>query len=344
MEEVAKRELTQSERFMNMVISEFGNGVGEVALTKFQKRLAQNYFIVADTTLTTAEEKRKKKAEKYRDPLPVVWSNVDMKALALSVVAAARIGWDPLQDNHVSLIPFKNKAMNKYGITFMPGYRGIELKGKKYGLDVPDHVIVELVYSTDKFGSIKKDHKTPYESYDFEITNDFDRGKIVGGFYYHAYNDHPEKNKLVTMSIKDIEKRKPEYASADFWGGEKPVYKDGKQTGTEHTDGWYEKMCYKTVYRAAYKDITIDSQKIDDDYMRLKQVESDYDEAEAQQKVDANANGETIDIEASATYEEQPDPAEVPEKEKPQPPNGNGRAHTQTPTGGQQGAFGGPDF
>jgi len=31
------------------------------------------------------------------------------------------------------------------------------------------------------------------ESYEFEVTNPFDRGEIVGGFYYHSYNENPGK-------------------------------------------------------------------------------------------------------------------------------------------------------
>jgi recombination protein RecT len=295
---VVKADVPVSVKFMNKVVSEFSSGVSEIALTNFQKRLAQNYFIALDSSLKMAEEKRLKKSEKYRDALPVTWANVDMTELAQSVIAAARIGWDPSQDNHVSLIPFKKNALNKYGITFMPGYRGIELKAKKYGLDIPDHVVVELVCFNDKFKSFKKDRNNKFETYEFEIVNDFDRGTIVGGFYYHVYVDNPEKNKLVVFTVKDIEKRKPSYAAPEFWGGEKDVWKNGQKVGKEHTDGWYEKMCYKTVYRAAYKDITIDSQKIDDDYMRLKQTEQSF--AEATQEIAEKANREIIDITADA--------------------------------------------
>ena len=56
--------------------------------------------------------------------------------------------------------------------------------------------------------------------------NEFARGDIVGGFYYHIYQDKPEKNKLVVMPLKEILKRKPQYASAEFWGGEKDSYRD----------------------------------------------------------------------------------------------------------------------
>jgi recombination protein RecT len=304
--ELAKKDLPMSERFTNMVVAEFTGGVGEVALTNFQKRLAQNYFMAADATLKAAEAKRLAK-KKNQDPTPVTWQNVNMESLARNVVSCARVGLDPAQKNHVAMVPFKNTALNKYDIGFIDGYRGIELKAVKYGLDVPD-VIVELVYTNDKFKSIKKDKNNAYESYEFEIVDDFDRGTIKGGFYYHGYPNHPEKNKLVVMSLKEIEKRKPKYASVEFWGGDKDIWEDGKKVGKEHTDGWYEKMCYKTIYRAAYSDITIDSQKIDDDYLRLRQAENSFKEAEVQQEIDQNANSEIIDITASAVEVIDPEP------------------------------------
>jgi recombination protein RecT len=315
---MAKQEEPISVRFTNKVIAEFSQGVGEIALTDFQRRLAQNYFIAIDAALTAAEEKRKKKT-KNQDPLPITWANVNMNKLAQDVVAAARVGLDPAQSNHVAVMPFKNNNTNKYDIVFIDGYRGIELKAKKYGLDVPDHVIVELVYSTDKFKSIKKDRNNHYETFEFEVINDFDRGDIIGGFYYHIYTDNPEKNKLVVMSLKDILKRKPKYASVEFWGGEKDVWENGKKTGKkEEVEGWAEKMYWKTIYRAAYRDITIDSQLIDDDYLRLKQLESNYAEEQARQEITENANQEIIDIDP-VTVEDEPLQPEEPQAETPIP-------------------------
>lgn len=300
MAELAKKDMSASERFMLKVVNEFSTGVGEVALTKFQQRLAQNYFMAADTALKMAEEKRLKKRDK-QDPLPVTWANVNMEKLARDVVALARIGLDPSQKNHINLVPFKNNNTNKYDMSFLEGYRGIELKSSKYGLSVPDHVVVELVYTTDIFKSIKKDANHKYEEYEFEITDDFNRGTVKGGFYYHVYSDNPTKNKLVTMSLAEILKRRPQYASTEFWGGEKDVWeKDpetgrNKKTGTVTVDGWFEKMCWKTVHRAAWSDITIDSQKIDSDYLRLKELESAAERAEVEREIEENANTQTID-------------------------------------------------
>ena len=298
-------EQSMSERFMLKVINEFGSSVGEVALTKFQKRLAQNYFVAVDDCLKKAEQKRLAKSGDYQDSVPCTWANVNMESLARSIVSAARVGLDPNEKNHISPTPYKNKNTGKYDIGFIIGYRGLELKAYKYGLDVPDSVICELVYSTDKFKSYKRDMKNKIESFEFDITNDFDRGEIVGGFYYHEFSSAPEKNKLVVFSKKDLEKRKPKYASAEFWGGEKDK---GKKVGKEVTEGWYEAMMLKTIVRAAYGAITIDSQKIDDDYMALSAAERSAGIAESQENLqvahDTEANQTLIDVEdITSTHE-----------------------------------------
>ena len=342
--DLQKQEAPLSVRFMNKVVAQFSSGVGELALTNFQKRLAQNYFIAINGALEKAEAKRVAKnswnstKEKDKELVPVTWANINMEKLAQDVVACARIGLDPAQKNHISMMPFKNNATGKYDIVFIEGYRGLELKATKYGLFIPDEVVVEVVYETDKFKVIKKDASNSVESYQFDITQPFDRGKIVGGFYCHLFTDHPEKNKVIPMSMKDILKRKPTYASAEFWGGEKSVWKDGKKT-TEETDGWYEKMVYKTIFRAAFNDITIDSQKIDDDFLRLSQMEDSIAEQRAQAEVDEFGNqGPLLDIkdddasvvdaeftEGEAEQQEQPEPTPPPEQTK---QSGNGEART----------------
>lgn len=268
--ELQKTELPMSVRFMEHVVQEYGHGVGEVALTNFQKRLAQNYFMAVDDALVKTEERR----NKQKNATPAAWSNINMSRLAQDVVSLARIGLDPNENNHISPVLFKNNRTGKYDVGFITRYKGLEMKAKKYGLDCPDSVIVELVYSTDKFKSIKRSADNNVEKYEFEITNEFDRGDIVGGFFYHVYTSNPEKNKLVVMSKKDIDKRKPKYASNEFWG----------------KDGWYEKMAYKTLHRAAYSAVTIDSQKIDDDYRRLSAAENMSSGADFEAEYQEQAN------------------------------------------------------
>lgn len=324
--EIAKKQDNLSTRFMNAVISEFGGKVGDIALTDFQKRLVQNYFMAIDGALSSAEERRQRASGKYQDKVPVTWANVNMQGLAQSVVSAARIGLDPAMPNHVYPIPFKDNKTNKYNINLMEGYRGRELKAVKYGLDVPDSVIVEVVYSNDFFKPIKKDRNNTYETYEFEISEPFKRGEIRGGFYYHAYADNPEKNKLGIMSLEDILKRRPDRASSEFWGGEKDVWKNGKKTGEkEKIAGWFDEMVYKTIYIAAYKDITIDSQKIDDDYLRLKSIEDSYADVQAQTVIDVHANSEVLDfgdddIEDAVIVEPKPETEQEPAEPKAEPP------------------------
>jgi len=269
-------------RFTNKVLAVFQDGVGDIALTDFQKRLVQNYFVAIDIMLTDTEQKRKKNVKKKAD-LPVTWDNIDEKKLAVDVVAAARIGFDPAQPNHINVMTFKISAAKKYKVLFMPGYRGIELKSKKYGLDVPDAVTIELVYKNDTFEVYKKDRENKIDQYSFKVKDPFERGALLGGFYYHDYIKNPAKNKLVFMSLAEIEKRKPEYANATFWG----------------KDGWYTKMCYKTIFRAAFGDITIDSQKIDNDYMALSQTESEFELANqesAEGEIEGKSNINILDV------------------------------------------------
>jgi recombination protein RecT len=312
--EIKKVEPTFSERFSSMVIHEFTGNVGNVQLTAFQKRLIQNYFISIDLALKTAEERRLKKAERYRDALAITWPNVNMESLALNVVACAKIGYDPALPNHINMVPYKNNKTNKYDVGFIEGYRGKELKAKKYGYDMPDHVIVELVYSKDKFTPLKKDINNKIEHYEFKIAESpFDRGDIIGGFYYHIFNENQEKNKIMFYNLAEIEKRKPQYASVEFWGGEKAVYgEDGKKTAQkEKVEGWFPEMCWKTLYRLAYGAITIDSEKIDDNLMRIieneKLLESNRDpqnlEAVRNISIEENGSKKNLNIQ-DTTFEE----------------------------------------
>jgi recombination protein RecT len=301
---------SQSERFTNAIVKEFSSNNGAVTITPFQKKLCQNYFIKIDQTLKDAEKKRLAKSEEYRDDLALTWENVNMAKLAVDVIAFSSVELDPTQPNHINMIPYKNTANQKYDMGFVIGYRGMELKAKKYGLDVPNDVVVELVYSNDKFKQHKKDRNNPVESYEFEIINDFDRGDVIGGFWYHEFKDAPDKNKIKVFSLKDIEKRKPAYASAEFWGGEKDKWEKGpdgrnKKVGKEKIEGWFEEMALKTISRHAYNAITIDSKKIDDNYLAIIQKDNEMKDAIIQNDVIANANKSSLDFEEAEVVEEE---------------------------------------
>lgn len=304
-----------------MVIQEFTGHSGSPDLGSYQKRLIQNYFISIDLALKLAEEKRMKKKEQFRDKLKITWQNINMQTLAVNVVACSRIGYDPALPNHINMMPFKNNTTNQYDIVFIPGYRGKELMAMKYGFQVPDDVIVEVVYENDTFKPIKKDRNNEVETYIFEIAEDaFNRGKIIGGFYYHAYKETSEKNRLMFYSLHEIEKRKPAYAAAEFWGGEKDKWENGQKVGRQKVEGWYHEMIWKTIYRAAYGSITIDGKKMDDDLMQMLQQERlhEFDNSEElrdikvssdkNRTIEKKGSKKNLNIEEAKVVPDPPDP------------------------------------
>lgn len=301
--------LATSERFTNTVLKEFGSNVaGAIQVTDYQRQLIQGYFISIDRGLKLAEETRVRKNQNNKDHkwdnnLPVIWNNVNLNDLALDVVHYARMGLDMMQDNHLSPIPYKNNKANKYDVTLMPGYNGIQYIAEKYAVEKPLATTVELVYSTDTFKPIKKNKNNKVESYEFEINNPFDRGEVVGGFGYIEYAD-PLKNKLIIMTLKDILKRKPQYAAAEFWGGKVKKWENGKQVEVE-SDGWFDEMCLKTIKREVFsaKHMPRDPKKVDDAYQYMKAREARYAEMEAQAEIDAMANAIVID---TSQEEEEP--------------------------------------
>ena len=280
-----KSEVSASERFTSMIFKEFGaNSIGEPLITDYQRSLVNNYFINVDRTLKSAEADRIARNEKntnhaYDNTLPINWKNVNMTDLALDLVHFARMGLDMMQPNMLFPIPYKNTKTQKYDITLMKGYNGIFYIAQKYAVDAPKAITVEVVYSTDHFKPLKRNFERSVESYEFEIVNPFDRGEIIGGFAYIEYAE-PAKNKLVMMSKRDIEKRKPARASDNFWGK------------------WEDEMVRKTLVREACspKYIPVDPAKVDEAYRSSKLREVRYAEIEADAEAEENANRIIIDV------------------------------------------------
>lgn len=278
-----KKLLSASERFTKKMIKEFGEDVSrDIKLSEHHRRLADGYFIIIDRALKDTEQRR----DDQSNPIKCNWDNINMDDLVRDVVTCARLGLDMTQKNHLFPIPHFNKHTKKYDITLMKGYNGLKYIAEKYAVEKPVNVVTELVYNSDKFKAIKKNHDNKIESYEFEITNPFDRGQIIGAFGYIEYEDCT-KNKLVLMSIKDILKRKPDKASKNFWG-------DGKG---ESTAGWYEEMCMKTLKREIYSEkyIPCDPEKVDENYHNLRLQEIRRAQIEAQSEIDANAAAVIID-------------------------------------------------
>lgn len=314
-----------SERFTKKVLAEFGSSVsGAMEVTDFQKRLIQGYFIMIDRALKNAEEERIRKNKNnsnhdYDNNLPATWQNVNLGDLALDLVHYARMGLDMQQDAMLYPVPYKNNKANLYDITLMPGYNGIRYTAIRYAVEAPIGETVELVYSTDTFVPHKKDSAHPVATYEFEINNPFDRGEIIGGFGYLEFAE-PAKNELIIMPLKDILKRKPEYASANFWGGKATEWQtvDGKRKKVEvQKEGWFEEMCRKTLIREVYsaKHLPRDPQKIDDAYQFMKAREARFAEIQAQAEIDAQANIIPIDTTptAPAALGAPPQPITIPE-------------------------------
>lgn len=274
-------ELTVPQRFMQKMEAEYSASIGEIKLSEKDKMLLQSQFIGIDNALIAAETRRLNK-KNNQEPLSVEWKNVNMAELPRKMIHYAKLGLNPLCSNHMFFIPFKNKALNKYDIQIIEGYRGLELKALKYGFDVPAVVIVELVRKNDVFKVNKRDANNSVESYTLEISDPFDRGDIIGGFWYKKFKDET-KNELKIFTIQDIEKRKPKYASADFWGG--------KDNYGNQKEGWVEEMYSKTISRNAYNSITIDADKIDETF-----IETQEEKYEVYQDIEPVVEPKLLDI------------------------------------------------
>ncbi len=299
-QQLQEKKPTASERFTNMVINEFQGNVGQLNLNEYQKQLVRNYFIGIDTALKNAETSRSYSKKKANDP-PIVWENVNMNKLAIDVVQNAKMGLDMSIANHLHVVPFKNGKTNKYDLTLMPGYEGLKYIAANFALYKVADIKVELVHENDVF---QPTYKNNIEGYEFKITNPFARGNVIGGFGYIRYENEIH-NKLVVMSVDELLKRKPSTASAEFWGGEKDVWENGKVTGKEQIEGWTNEMLYKTMVRATCKKVTVDPKKVNDSYIYVMESNENYyienQEDKVMEEIQENANKELIDIEAEDT-------------------------------------------
>lgn len=300
--EIEKVQENMSERFTSAVLKEFGTNVsGAIQATDYQRNLVQGYFIAIDRMLNDLEADRIRKNEKntdskYNNEVAYSWGNINMPLLARDVMCYSKMGLDMLSANHLFAIPYKNNKTGKYDLGFIKGYDGIKMLVEKYALIKPKNVTIEVVYKNDTFKPLKRSRDNAVESYLFEVDNPFERGEIIGGFGYVEYDD-PALNKLFTMTMRDIEKRKPQYAAAEFWGGEKDEYKNGKRTGNKvEVDGWKDEMVYKSLVRFVYGKIPLDPRKIDDDYKYIQARELELKDENINAEISRKANQEPINI------------------------------------------------
>lgn len=296
-----KKQPSQSERFTNMVMAQYGKTGSAYSFTEREKQLIRNYFICIDQTLQKAEAERQRKNASnknhdYDNTLAYSWNTIDLPQIAQDLAHYARIGLDMMEDNALFPIPYKNSKGNLYTVTLMEGYNGIRYQAEKYALDPFKAVTVEVIYQNDVFKPIKKDSRNPVEGYEFDIPQPFDRGKPVGVFGYIEYDD-PSKNKLVVFSEADVMKRKPAYASPEFWGGKKTVWEKGKPI-EKTLEGWVPEMFEKTMKREIYgsKRIPRDPDKVDESYNYIRQREMQYADIAIEAEVIGNANGTPLTL------------------------------------------------
>ena len=190
--------------------------------------LAVNYFTRLDNDL-------KKLAT------PKTWKQINFEDFLSKSIAYANIGIDPLAPKMLSFTLFANKTNGLSDVVFVEDVRCMELLARRYGINCPENITVELIYSTDKFSIVKKDLSHPSEGYVLEVTNAFDRGDIVGGVSLSEYAN-PIYNKVRIMSMKEIEKRVK--TNSPFW------------------TNWKNEMCEKTVCKNAWGKVVLNTTEL----------------------------------------------------------------------------------
>ena len=293
MSEDKKKNTAVSVRFVGEVERQFGQEMGnDIVFSDHQKKLVQHLFLKADQALKDFESRRNGSKTPYN------WENVNIKNLALDAVHKVNLGLDALMKNHMHVIPYFNSKNKKYDLDLQTGFKGLLYIAKKYAVDPPKKITIELVHKNDHFKILKSNFDREVEAYEFEVNNPFDRGPVIGGFGYIQYED-PTKNELLVLTEEDFNKAKDAAKTTKIW------------------NAWPEKMRYKTIARRVSDRIDLDPEKVNAQSMIHE--ETSGVEAEANREIAENANSQTIDIDIEAE-EEDPEVLNEPEKEtEPEP-------------------------
>lgn len=277
---------TQSERFLKSVETQFAAEAGApMAFSDYEKTLAQHLFLKVDNILKDLETKRLNQSKPYGQPY--TWQNVNMRKLSLDAVHRVQLGLDALLPNHIHPVPYFNKREGKYDLDLRVGYAGKAYYRQQVAVDVPVEIIYELVYSTDNFKPLKKSFSNEIESYEFEITNPFDRGDIIGGFGYLIYDDQ-RKNTLIMVTEKDFEKSRKSAQSDTFW--------------SKHP----AEMRYKTLVHRVTDKLTVDPRKVN--ATSYAYVEEQEAEEPIRREINENANQQIIDFDDTDRKELEAEP------------------------------------
>lgn len=210
--------------------------------------LAVNYFIKLD--------------EQLKVTLPVkTWHQISFDDFLQKSIAYANIGIDPLAKKMLSFLLYANKATGKSDVVFVEDVHCMEILARRYGINCPENITVELVYSTDAFTLKKKSLTNPVEGYELDVTEPFNRGDIIGGVSLTEFSN-PIYNKVRMMSISEIEKRVRTKGAngkeTTFWANYKP------------------EMCEKTIAKNAWGKVVLDTTELSE-YYALSREEPEFE-------------------------------------------------------------------
>lgn len=242
------------DRFALSIANQFKSIAGiETPLNHDQMMLAKKYFIGIDRALARAQ------ASKRTNMPDVNWKSIKMETIPTDMVDNILAGLDPTAANHINFIPFFDNKEKKYNLNQIVGYVGLEVRHSNQGLHKIDSLITRLVYSNETFIP-KYSNGIEQDSFIHKAENPFERGEVIGGYIFKKYANGNTNLRVVTLA--DIEKRKPKYASAEFWGGEKDQWANGQKTGKkEKVEGWFDEMAIKTIRRMAFLSEPLDPLK-----------------------------------------------------------------------------------
>ena len=285
--EIQKTE-SPARRFTNLVINEFKNLPGNLQLTNYQRELIQHLFIKIDDSLTDAEEKRIR--DGHTKKLPYVWSNINLNKLAIKAVDRIAMGLDALVPNHIHVVFYSHydkegKVIN-YNAVLQIGYAGWDYIKRTIALNPPKNITYHLIHKNDAkgFKPIMKSSSNKIEGYEFEITEPFNRGPVIGGFGYIEYED-PTMNKLVLVSEENFKLSQAKSKTPGFW-------KDYPNQ---------MRMSKLVIRTTSDKNIPIDPKKASLSYTRIR-------EEAIMEEIEENANREVIDM--------PPEDIEMPSREE----------------------------
>lgn len=265
-----------SARYIEAIEKEYSGVINQdFKLDKHQRKLAYNMMLLLQNSLNEYEAKRV--SDGHNNKMPYTWANVDMPRVARDSIHRIMLGLDAMIPNHVSCIPYFDKAKGKYKLDMQVGYVGKDYYRRKMAIDAPKDIIYELVHENERDDFIihKRDLNNDVESYSFNISNPWQRGEIIGGFGYLMFED-ATKNKVVIVSEDDFKKYEACAKSPAFW------------------NKWPVEMRYKSLVHRTTEKLMMDPEKVNASYHYVEEQER------------ANAYGEDPDDQLLNDLSEQP--------------------------------------